>query len=373
MSYNRKALSKAKLDLDKYKKPNPYKKDILYTQEGQWKYPGQKTRIPSSDITMQGVPFPVFAQPNVGQPQMMYPGQEYSFPGASYVDEYPQMKKGGLVQMPKPSKKGLASKKYSRSLSATNKLFTENPLFKKPKSKKRKVFDPNAKYNALTNTISYDPNSPIENMDNDWWREHELFHELQNQAGGLSTSGIMGQRPNPYVASDPSIGSYYDRRNYDVQRTIDGMIAENPELQFIPRNKLAEGSQPGFVGAEELQYSDPSTLEGEAREYEQYIEAGNPSIFPQKQNGGELPEDYQSFLDYSKTAPENRQPSENYYYMSPDEYDHYGMWDALGKPQNFEQALEMNPDWQPDPYDGYYHGFSVNPNTGVFLKSGKPG
>jgi len=60
------------------------------------------------------------------------------------------MRKGGrtrgLVAMPKPSKKGLASKKYSRSLSATNRLFAVNPLFKKPKSRKNKIFDPNAKY-----------------------------------------------------------------------------------------------------------------------------------------------------------------------------------------------------------------------------------
>lgn len=54
--------------------------------------------------------------------------------------------KGGLVKMPKPSKQGLASKKFSRSLDATNRLFTENYLFSKPKSKKRKVFDPSAKY-----------------------------------------------------------------------------------------------------------------------------------------------------------------------------------------------------------------------------------
>lgn len=66
------------------------------------------------------------------------------------VDENPQMRTGGtpksLVKMPKPSKKGLASKKFSRSLEATNRLFTEHPLFAKPKSKKRKVFDPNAQY-----------------------------------------------------------------------------------------------------------------------------------------------------------------------------------------------------------------------------------
>jgi hypothetical protein len=147
---NKKVLSK--IDLGSYTKPNPFHKDIIYDPKGQWEHPGQNTRIPGGDITMQGVPYPVYAQPNVGQPQMMYPDQNYQFPGADYVDEFPQMKKGGrikgLVSMPKPSKKGLMSNKYSRSLDATNKLFTENFLFAKPKSRKNKVFDPNAKYYA---------------------------------------------------------------------------------------------------------------------------------------------------------------------------------------------------------------------------------
>ena len=55
------------------------------------------------------------------------------------------MRKGGsLLKM--PNKKN--SKGYSRSLSATNKLFTQNFLFEKPKSRKNKVFDPNSKYYA---------------------------------------------------------------------------------------------------------------------------------------------------------------------------------------------------------------------------------
>ena len=147
---NKKVLSK--IDLGSYTKPNPFHKDIIYDPRGQWEHPGQNTRVPGGDITMQGVPYPVYAQPNIGQPQMMYPDQNYQFPGADYVDEFPQMKKGGrikgLVSMPKPSKKGLMSNKYSRSLDATNKLFTENFLFAKPKSRKNKVFDPNAKYYA---------------------------------------------------------------------------------------------------------------------------------------------------------------------------------------------------------------------------------
>jgi len=55
------------------------------------------------------------------------------------------MRKGGSV-LRLPNKKN--SKGYSRSLSATNKLFTQNFLFAKPKSRKNKVFDPNSKYYA---------------------------------------------------------------------------------------------------------------------------------------------------------------------------------------------------------------------------------
>lgn len=62
---------------------------------GQWAHPGKVTRIPSSNITMQGVPYPVFGVGSNGQKQMMYPGQEYNFGGASYVDEYPMMRNGG--------------------------------------------------------------------------------------------------------------------------------------------------------------------------------------------------------------------------------------------------------------------------------------
>lgn len=142
--YNKRVLSK--IDLGKYSKPNPYSKDIITDPMGQWKYPGVPTRIPSSDITMQGVGYPVLGVANTGQTQMMMPGADYTFPGANYVDEYPQAKKGGLVKMPKPSKKGLASKKFTNSIMGTSRLFTESPLFAKPKKKKNRIFDPNAKY-----------------------------------------------------------------------------------------------------------------------------------------------------------------------------------------------------------------------------------
>ena len=134
--YNKKLLSK--IDLGKSTKINPYKKDIIYDPMGQWKYPGQPTRIPSSNITMKGVNYPVLAVTDNGQKKMMQPGKDYKFPGAKYVDEFPQAKKGG----------SLNSKKYTRSLDGIGSLFRESDLFKKPKSSKKKLFHPHAKYYA---------------------------------------------------------------------------------------------------------------------------------------------------------------------------------------------------------------------------------
>lgn len=143
MSYNKRQLQKDKKELTKAKAPGT-PKDIIYDPRGQWAHPGQPTRIPGNQITMQGVPYPVYGVDNTGYGQMMYPGADYTFPG-EYVDEYPQLKKGGIPKLVKlPNKKG--SKGYSRSLEATNKLFTENKVFDKPKSRKKKVFDPSSKY-----------------------------------------------------------------------------------------------------------------------------------------------------------------------------------------------------------------------------------
>ena len=69
----------------------------------------------------------------------------HTLPGAKVIREIPIKRKGGSV-LKMPNKKN--SKGYSRSLSATNKLFTQNFLFAKPKSRKNKVFDPNSKYYA---------------------------------------------------------------------------------------------------------------------------------------------------------------------------------------------------------------------------------
>ena len=86
-------------ELEDPKKASSYKKvggeqEIIVSKDGQYAHPGKITRIPGNNITMKGVPYPVFAIPNVGMPTMMQSGQDYYFPDADYVDEIPMMQDG---------------------------------------------------------------------------------------------------------------------------------------------------------------------------------------------------------------------------------------------------------------------------------------
>lgn len=394
---NKKVLSKATRELNKTKRLAT-SKNIIEDPRGQWAHPGEITRIPSDTITMQGVPYPVMAYPNIGEPQMMYPGGEYYYPGADYVDEYPQMQDGGaipviedagsysaegywipdweamkkqakelnaktvktksgsiiyfdsnwdvqnvddnpqmkrggtpksLVKMPKPSKKGLASKKFSRSLEATNKLFTENYLFAKPKSRKRKVFDPNAAdyqeggeagcppgyaYNPVTGeciewnptvwsseeqSTSYDPvgdviymnpNDRPEGMSDEEYQqmyqdqlEHEQLHRLQWLNGDLKgQSGTPLRMPSTVDNQDYEGEHYYDRRGQEEAYLHNLWNQQNPDLaRFIPSNVVYNKE------INPVMYELPWTTEGEARGYEDALHSGMESFFPKKQEGGD--------------------------------------------------------------------------------------
>jgi hypothetical protein len=73
------------------------------------------------------------------------------------LEQPEDFKKGGSIpRLPNKSKKGVNSKAYSRSLEATNRLFAKNSLFEVPKSRKRKIYDPNAKYYQSGGSISFD-------------------------------------------------------------------------------------------------------------------------------------------------------------------------------------------------------------------------
>jgi hypothetical protein len=409
--YNKRSLSK---DTKASKAPKSISKpkDIILDPMGQWKHPGQNTRIPGNDITMQGVNYPVLGIGSNGQEQMMYPGQDYKFQGADYVDEYPQMKKGG----------GLKSKKYSRDLEATNYLFHESPLFKKPKSKKKKIYHPKAKhyqkggqtdewgrptdspwYGFNPDTNKFTTSDPWgRKPGNEWYgfnqnthtwekgkkaseqkeneevqrkRYESLYEPIEEKVlGALGTDEDFYTLPaGTYNTIQQIYGDFGLKRNIPpvdpVLKEMQNKLLSLPEADI---QKLLNTKWTGMAGLANLATELPENVSyKELYKYYNHINKLKKQGYTLQEGG--TPEDYDQFLSYSQTAPENRRPNEGYVYGDPNDYDHYGMWDALGKPETFEQALEMNPDWQPDEYDGSYHGFSVNPNTGIFLKSGKPG
>lgn len=73
-------------------------KVVIDDDMGQWKYPGEVTRISSNDITMKGVPYPVLGVGADGEQRMMYPEEEHTF-NQGPVTEYPMMqaKDGGWL------------------------------------------------------------------------------------------------------------------------------------------------------------------------------------------------------------------------------------------------------------------------------------
>lgn len=175
--YNKKVLIDSLKNLGSAKAPTK-QKDKIYTNndvlspfvssEGFKQGPppsGSHYRIPG-DTLYNPTPYSIDAVSDNGIRKTLkpYDTRKIHFPGATHVDEYEKnsvnqsypeernvekgfisSKNGGETRKVKlPNKKN--SRGYSRSLEATNKFFTENRFFAKPKSRKNKVYDPNSQY-----------------------------------------------------------------------------------------------------------------------------------------------------------------------------------------------------------------------------------
>jgi len=86
---------------------------------------------------------------------------------------------------------------------------------------------------------------------------------------------------------------------------------------------------------------------------------------PKYQEGGENPKDWDKFTAFNKTLPSNLR-DDNFKYGDYSNYDLYGMWEAAGKPNSFEEVKDK--EFFPLQDDGLYHGYSVG-KDGIVLKS----
>ena len=281
--------------------PNELKRftnGFIISERGQWDYPGQPTAVPtpSGKITMEGVEDDLLGIDNLGNTQYMTPGNEYQFEG-DMVYEIPQAKKGG-------SKK--PSKKFSRSLMAKNRLFAKNPLFKKPKSVKNKIFDPYSPYfqdgGNLPSEVSvsylpegersyYDPRMDAVYLDPNASEEelnHEMAHAWQNRKDGFRSDPYSPKLRPSTAASDEQAATYFNRKGDDVDRYINNLKTIVPELGGHTWNEDLDRFIPDQLKYDKvvdpLMYSDPTTLEGEAEYMSQVY--GRPPLGI-KQAGGE--------------------------------------------------------------------------------------
>jgi hypothetical protein len=129
-------------------------------------------------------------------------------------------KKGGSTKRPSLPK-GKSPRSYSRSFEATNRLFAQHPLFKKPKSKKNKIFDPRAQYYAEGG----EPCSPgyirDENGDCVW-------HDPDQENSVISDSPIQ---PVEYLRSQLTTGDpFYN--THEVYPSDEGDIRWQPKANI---------------------------------------------------------------------------------------------------------------------------------------------
>jgi len=251
----------------------------------------------------------------------------HRIPGASVIREIPMGRKGGSA--PKlPGKKN--SRAYSRSLDATNRLFAEHPWFKKSKSRKNKIYDPNARYyqpggetgcpegyafnpktgeciewnptvwNTEDESTSFDPVADIIYMNpndrpdgmsdqeyNQMYQdqlEHEQLHRLQWLNDELQGESKIPLRMPSSVDNQKYDGPhYYNRRQEEADYLHNYWKSMYPEnAQFIPDDVIYNKE------TDPAMYQLPWTVEGEARDYEYATHDGMPSFFPKRKKGGAL-------------------------------------------------------------------------------------
>lgn len=277
---------------------NPYSKDIITDPRGQWAHPGEITKIPSGNITMQGVPYPVLGVDNLGNQQLMHPGLDYTFPGQS-VTEYPQMpiaRNGGST--------GGWMDKYQDGgqnipLNKTDKY--GNPITISAEygsNEARPHLEPR------TNTAYASPRMSSDELER--FIAHENRHAWQNKNGrgtfdiAHNTENADYKRmvnPPQMMATDDVWNNYYDRKSKEVDYDVDNFVHNNSSFSMVPdavRNVVYDKM------IDQAQYGNPNSKEGEAslyewtgltpEEYKLLMAAKKTMKSPVKQFGGGLDE-----------------------------------------------------------------------------------
>ena len=248
------------------------KKKAKVSKYGQWKYPGEDTIIPNANgsITMQGVPYPVFGIDDLGNQQMMMPGNDYQFPGNS-VYEIPMMAYGGALPKAQSigeilyvnSENDPAYKAYNDSLN----LYNESM---RPRLTSRKSFGEYGSYGLRGRNVTDVPlpenyivpgpiqpigqritrgyypdylimSHPPKPAGKDYRKKtHDIYKEPTRKVVVDESKAVTkNQKQNPQPAAKPN----YNKPNYNIKSTGDAAIDRLNQQLYGPDGlfKLAYG------------------------------------------------------------------------------------------------------------------------------------
>ena len=224
--------------------------EIIDTPYGQWEYPGAITRIPSNDITMQGVPYPVLGVSDTNDIQMMYPNQDYQFDGSS-VTEYPLPEAGSGYKVVRSSERKGKTHKVTGP-DGTVKFFGDSKLGQHPKDPARKkAFYARHKKNLAGNPYfrafarkTWEEGGEL----NDW----EILDTAQDGGSNWEILPEAQVGTQMGIISDPRKDAYYTQlanSNQNIQQEILKQESANykgsksnpvslPEVEIVAKKQL---------------------------------------------------------------------------------------------------------------------------------------
>jgi hypothetical protein len=404
MSYNKKAL---RVDLGKYYKPNPYKKDMNTDPAGLWKFDGP-VKVPNygsedMEITMDNVNVPVMGIASTGQQQMMMPWQQYTFPGADYVNEIPLAQQGLSVNSIVNTPRSLAynNKKITKGITTLPEIPIHPPKDEDSNAENLlEIIDPTG-YSSWDDVAKAYKKSGVS-----WETALEVLGALPflgkiGKSGkviaggfGLLQDAIKASKYLPAKEQKAFIDAAY--KGYQKYAKIGGKELDkvlgksteiikdnipllNPE-KWESSSKAINAANKAFkIGKATDAYQaydqwnpiqlDEGFAQGGAipelplnagrRAYHTWGYTNNDFIV-NRQEGGPYntqltPEEENSFQYFYQTLPENLQQDDP-------SYDIRGYWDSEGRPETFNYS-------QPKEDDGFYHAYSIHGGTGKYLKA----
>lgn len=328
-----------------------YGEGFVVSERGQWDYPGMNTLVPTDgNITMQGVPYPVmaqpiypsggeyyfpdWAQPAVGPATMMYPDQDYYFPGAVAVAETPMARYGGGLKKYQTGKEVLFPDE-----TPTTDVKALDEIRITPYTRMRSQLDtPQARDQWIDQNLPKFSRSMGINRDNwnpDEWEKYQknintkLAEDIFKRKPFTAGDGNRLENLKRYTPEELDIikgSSYADKISPTVwdkfKQGVYSLIPDNYSLTAQGYTPMSPIKTSGLTNEEAIRENTPLNLLQPLSIPQKMVQAGLEKIRPTVTGGYTLSE--------ALSGVENDAPMTDKFYTDPLNYMGYGIFGGVG-------------------------------------------